>query len=304
MRLAQPRPNAELVTGVKRDILLLERLVGRDDLADGELTVLDISLDRNRGALEALPAACRIFYVDHHYAGEIPAATAGRQFHIDPDPELCTSLLVDRLLAGRFRAWAVVGAFGDNLHAPARRIAADLGLAESELQELRELGELLNYNGYGARLADLHFHPAELYRALREYADPREFFHNSPKLATLRRGFNGDLARARAAAPLQESAVGRIFQLPGRPWARRVAGVFANELAREAPELAHALLVEQEEGHLLVSVRAPLKRPQGADGLCRQFPTGGGRAAAAGINALPGQQRERFIDAFNTAFSH
>jgi hypothetical protein len=31
----------------------------------------------------------------------------------------------------------------------------------------------------------------------------------------------------------------------------------------------------------------------GADALCREFPTGGGRAAAAGINHLP---QERLVD--------
>jgi len=44
-----------------------------------------------------------------------------------------------------------------------------------------------------------------------------------------------------------------------------------------------------------VSVRAPLNNKQGADKICIQFPTGGGRAAAAGINQLPEDQLEQFI---------
>lgn len=302
LRLARPRPEAELVTGVKRDNGLLARLGCGPELARSVITVLDLSLDRNRAALLALPAGCRGVYVDHHYAGQIPRV-AGWEFHIDPDPELCTSLIIDGLLNGRFRAWAVVGAFGDNLHGPARRAAAALALTEADLQGLREVGELLNYNGYGAQLADLHFDPAELYRAVREFADPLEFHRSSPHLATLREGFAQDLERARLVTPLHESPAGRVFRLPDQPWARRVAGVFANELARARPELAHALLVEQGEARLLVSVRAPLNRPAGADTLCRQFTSGGGRAAAAGINDLPVGQQERFVAAFGAAFT-
>jgi hypothetical protein len=44
-----------------------------------------------------------------------------------------------------------------------------------------------------------------------------------------------------------------------------------------------------------------LRRKTGADELCRRFPTGGGRAAAAGINDLPQAMLGDFIEQF-TAF--
>ena len=51
-----------------------------------------------------------------------------------------------------------------------------------------------------------------------------------------------------------------------------------------------------------VSVRAPLERPAGAAALCLEYPGGGGREAAAGINHLPmdavGAFAERFIRYF------
>ena len=78
--------------------------------------------------------------------------------------------------------------------------------------------------------------------------------------------------------------------------------MFANELAQAAPERAHALLTRLPEGGFVVSVRAPIARPDGADALCRQFATGGGRKAAAGINRLPDADYERFADAFRSAF--
>ena len=51
-----------------------------------------------------------------------------------------------------------------------------------------------------------------------------------------------------------------------------------------------------------MSVRAPLAAPYGADRLCRQFPQGGGRAAAAGINGLPAARLPEFLEALDAAF--
>lgn len=297
LRLAEPL-EAELVTGVKRDV----RLLANAKAASGDrVTVLDISLDANRDALLPLLAAgCRIFYADHHYAGEIPSSPF-LTTHIDTAAEVCTSLIVDRLLSGRFRAWAVAAAFGDNLHETARRAAAPLALREDELAALRELGELLNYNGYGETTADLHIHPAELFRQLQPYADPLVFAREAKILPLLRDGFADDLRLARSIRP-ETAGRGRVFNLPACPWARRAAGVFSNEKAREEPDLAHAIMVDNGDGSFLVSVRAPLNRKTGADELCRQFPTGGGRAAAAGINKLPADQYGEFIDLFRERF--
>lgn len=297
LRLNEPR-EATLVTGVKRDIRLLDRLSG---IRDAELTVLDISLDSNREPLIALLESCRIFYVDHHYAGEIPQSP-NLTAHINPGPEVCTSLLVDSLLGGRFRAWAVAAAFGDNLHAPARLAAAGLGLSARQTESLRELGELMNYNGYGRQVEDLHLPPQELYRAVRPYADPFAFCAEAPVLALLRQGFSDDRRRAMEILPARETAQGRVFVFPPEKWANRIAGVFSNEKARERPDAAHALLVDNGEGSFVVSVRAPLSRPSGADRLCRTFATGGGRTAAAGINALPAEQADKFISQFFEVF--
>ena len=297
LRLAEPR-QARLLTGVKRDIRLLDRIV---EVRNGVLTVLDISLDSNRAALQELLPTCRVFYVDHHYAGEIPAS-ANLVAHIDPDPEQCTSLIVDNLLRGRYRSWAVVAAFGDNLHGPALRAAAGLGLSEKETAALRELGELMNYNGYGERIEDLHLAPQDLYAAVQPHGDPFSFCAESDIPAMLRDGFTDDLRRARGMAPEEETAQGRIFRFPAEKWARRVAGVFSNEKAREMPDKAHALLVANSDNTFMVSVRAPLSRRQGADALCRAF-AGGGRAAAAGINTLPAEQVALFCRAFHERFS-
>ena len=53
----------------------------------------------------------------------------------------------------------------------------------------------------------------------------------------------------------------------------------------------------------LVSVRAPMSNKQGAADLCMQFPTGGGRAGAAGINDLPAGSLDDFVAAFRNAYT-
>jgi hypothetical protein len=49
-------------------------------------------------------------------------------------------------------------------------------------------------------------------------------------------------------------------------------------------------------------VRAPLSNKTDADTLCMEFPTGGGRKAAAGINALPADMLEAFLDRLDSIY--
>jgi hypothetical protein len=298
LRLAHPLEGI-LVTGVKRDIALLERVQAG---AGDRVTVLDIALDNNRAALaRVLAAGARVRYFDHHFPGEIPCHP-GLDCHIETSPNKGTSLLVDEYLGGRFRAWAVVGTFGDNFDAAARRAAVPLGLAAADLARLRELGICINYNGYGAAVADLHCAPDDLYRRLRPYANPLAFIREDPTFHCLSDGYADDMARAWGTAPSLTHERHRLHILPDEPWARRVGGVFANALAQAAPGAAHALLTRLPQGGFLVSVRAPLIRLKGADQLCRQFETGGGRKAAAGINHLSDADYDRFVAAFLASF--
>jgi len=298
LRNATPADSV-LVTGVKRDIALLEKVDAR---AGDQVTVLDISLNENReGLRKVLERGAAVFYVDHHFAGEIPESDQLETL-IDPAPNVCTSILVDRYLEGRFTPWAVTGAFGDNLAASARALAEPLGLDADQLTLLRNLGIYVNYNGYGASVADLHFAPAELFRRVKPYASPFDFVHDDREtFEKLESGYHRDMASAEAVKPVQESQRTAVYVLPDEPWARRVSGVFSNQLANGAPTRGHAVLTERSDSTYLVSVRAPLGNQVGADELCRRFPTGGGREAAAGINHLPADQLDDFIAQF-TAF--
>ncbi len=299
LRLADPR-EAVLVTGVKRDIALLQRVDAR---AGDRVTVCDVSLDTNRTALLALlQHDVAVEYFDHHHAGEIPS-DARLHAHIDTAPDSCTATIVDRALGGRHRAWAIVAAFGDNLAATARRLAATLALGEPEIDALKALGEDLAYNAYGDTEADLVIAPADLYRLMRPHASPFGFLARETIWRRIRSVRHEDAERARAIAPLSRVPGAAVVRLPAAAWSRRVHGIIANELATRDPDCAHAVLTQNADGSYLVSVRAPLARPQGAGELCRAF-AGGGRAAAAGVNALPAAELDRFVQTFATAFRH
>ncbi|MEM9533322.1 MAG: DHH family phosphoesterase [Pseudomonadota bacterium] len=299
LRLDQPR-DAQLVTGVKRDINLLSRV---DAGAEDQVTALDISLDKNReGLLRLLEAGAQVLYLDHHFAGDIPEH-AGLTCRINTQPNVCTSLLAHREVSGRWPLWALVGTAGDNLDTPARELAKKVGTSEADFDRLRRLGICVNYNAYGASLDDLYFTPEALYQKLVRYESPLEFLaQDAATFERLATGYDDDLGRAAAASMLYDQPHAQVKLLPDAAWARRVSGVYGNALANEAPQRAHAVVTDRGDT-LLVSVRAPLERKAGADEVCRQFDTGGGRAAAAGINALPRSELDRFIETFQSHYS-
>jgi hypothetical protein len=297
LRLAEPRA-AGLITGLKREINLLSQVKAEAQLV---VTVLDLSLDRNRSALMVLlDAGASVHYFDHHYAGALPQHER-LQAIIDPSPGLCTSMLVDRYLHGAFRRWAVVGAFGDNLLAPARELAGASGLDPAQQEKLHELGAALNYNAYGETEADVAFHPRALYRLLRRYPDPLDFHANEPAATVLLARCRDDIAVAEREMPSYEDARCAVYRLPDAPWSRRVLGAFANRLAARRPQRAHAVLKANSDGSYRASVRAPLDSPYGADALCRRFVGGGGRSGAGGFERLPAADLDRFIVEFTQA---
>jgi len=286
-----------LVTGVKRDIDLLTKLTERVELSESDrLTVLDISMEKNRvGLVKALDGGIDVFYADHHRAGEIPASEH-LDAHIDLDADTCTALIIDKLLNGRFHYWAITAAYGDNLIAKGELLSKAAGLSVEQSEQLKELGTLINYNGYGAAIEDLHFHPASLYKALLKYPSPFDVIADigSP-FYRLQHAYREDMGNALAIKPEYKSELVSAFELPNEAWARRVSGVYGNLLANQNPESAHAVLTENRDGTYTVSLRAPLSNKQGAGDICSQFETGGGRAAAAGINELPKEQIADFI---------
>lgn len=299
LRLADPR-ESKLVTGVKRDINLLANV----EASAGDLvTVLDVSLDKNRQGLERILAAgAHVFYCDHHFAGDIPSHE-NLDAVINTTSDVCTSLLINKRLKNAFLDWAVVGTFGDNLKKSAHVLAKPLALKEADLAELEALGIYLNYNGYGATVDDLYFAPADLYKLTVQHESAFGFINDDAEsFNILKNGYNGDMLKAAATKPIYDTDSVAVFEFPNEPWARRVSGVYGNDLANSFPARAHAVITQKADGAYQVSIRAPLNNKQGADEVCRQFETGGGRTAAAGINHLPEAELPRLIDVLNKRY--
>ncbi|MCU4675580.1 DHH family phosphoesterase [Catenovulum sp. 2E275] len=300
LRLAEPK-QTELVTGVKRDIKLLKKLTVE---TGDQITVLDISMDKNKAELEtALAKGANVFYCDHHFAGDIPQHENLTAL-IDTSADTCTALLINHYLNGKYVNWAITAAFGDNLIQVAQALAESVGLTQTQTEQLKLLGIAINYNGYGANEQDLHIHPAELFRLLVAFADPLTLIEQQAKIyQQLIANYQADMDKAQNAKLIHQSQAGKVFLLPNQPWARRVSGVWGNDLANQAPELAHAVLTELSDSGYLVSVRAPKQRASGADELCMKFETGGGRKAAAGINQLADNELQRFFAEFDQQFT-
>ena len=284
----------ELVTGLKRDIALLRHVQAS---AGDQVTVFDLGMDCNQADLRRLLAAgAHVHYIDHHATGDIPVHP-GLRTNIDLASEACTSLIVDQLLGGAQRAWALVGAYGDNLHGVADVLAARSGHDTAARARLRALGEAINHNAYGDTPNDVAIAPAALDALLAHHPDPFSLMATEPIVATLLQRRADDLQQGLLWPADTRCAQGRVRVLPDAPWCRRVIGSLANELATQAPDQAQAVLKALPNGGYVVSVRAPLRRPAGADRLCAQF-GGSGRARAGGIACLPESELPRFMSAF------
>ncbi len=298
-RLAHPS-DSTLITGVKRDIKLLDKITAKKG---DQITVFDISMEKNSSALQqALSAGANVFYVDHHLPGEIPNHPALTEI-IDTSADTCTSLLVDKYLDGKYKEWAIVAAFGDNMTGSAKKAASALTLKESQVAQLKRLGISVNYNGYGNSVDDLHFRPDALYKEMVSYPSPLDFINDRQSAyQELQNGYDNDIAKTSNLKPEINKQHIAIYKLPDEDWARRVSGVFGNQLANQYPDRAHAVFTQHPESGYVVSVRAPLNNLDHAGELCKQFPNGGGRKGAAGINQLPTAQLERFIMCFDKTY--
>ena len=294
LRRAKPK-DSQLITGVKRDISLLKNITTK---SGDSVTALDISMEKNIDALNNhLEVGAKVLYVDHHRSGDIPASDS-LTAHINLDANSCTSLIVDELLNGKYHLWAITAAYGDNLIAKADELASAARLTSQQSEQLKELGTLINYNGYGSHVDDLHYHPKDLYLSLLPCESPFDVINDTNSVFyKLQTAYKSDMENALAIAPRYNGELFTLFELPNQAWARRISGVYGNLLANGNVSTAHGVLTENKDGTYTVSLRAPLNNKQGAGDICSQFATGGGRAAAAGINALDKVDIDRFIEA-------
>ena len=293
LRLANPMEST-LITGVKRDI----ELVNQHEFSLGDqLTVLDVSFAKNRDGVEnALKAGASIHYIDHHRSGKL-LKHKNLRTNINQDINTCTSLIVDKLLNKQFHLWAITAAFSDNLHEKATELAKEAGLTPEQAEQLAELGLLINYNSYGFTTDDLNIQPETLYKTLLQYSSPFDLL-NDPEspYQQLKEAYDADFLKLEDIEVKSFGETLQVYFLPNERWARRISGVFINQKANEEPNLAHVVLTEKPDYTYLVSLRAPLNNKHSAGDICSQFPTGGGRGAAGGINQLQRQDLSEFLN--------
>jgi hypothetical protein len=285
LRFSDPRESAKLITGVKRDIRLLDRVIANKG---DQINVLDISLDCNRVDVERLlSSGVSIHYFDHHYLGEFTPKALTFNPYINESSNVCTSLIVDQYVNEQYKLWAITGAFGDNLISIAHKECEKIGLNNTDILRLQRLGELINYNGYGASLDDLYFHPAELFKYLQQQKNPLAFDVGSKEISILHEGYLSDFENTRNLKPEYCSSKVAVFKFPNKKWSRRVIGVIANNFVEIYPQRNHLFICPDGHGLLTISVRTAKKNSKNAAEFCRRYAKGGGRKNAAGINSFP-----------------
>lgn len=260
------------ITGVKRDIELLKQI---DAKKGDSIIAMDISLARNHVEAAKLNSiGVEISWFDHHLPGE---PIDGIVTNVDTSSNVCTAVIVQKYL--RIESdWAQVALHGDGLGQFAKN------------GDLAELGELLNYNGYGADLTDLHFHPDELLLSCIEAKTPQKFIV-SDAFKILKDGFEKDILHT-----LNHPSKNNLTILPDEPWARRVVGVLAHRLikANGSPKV-----IALTKG---VSFQISIRANDGVGEFCQNY-GGGGRATAGGIDLFPKNQIKALMNAVNARWN-
>ena len=295
-RMHHPQ-NSEVFTGVKRDVKLLRHCV---DIHSSKFTVFDISLLSNKDYVDKiLSNGNTIRWFDHHEPGDIEL---GENFEIfvNADPNCCTNILVDKFLEGLYRPWTICGAYGDNLHEQAEKLNPNF--SSENMRKLKEIGETLNYNGYGNKESDLTVHPKDVYLDIKNYESPFQYRKKSEVYNKIFTQMKSDESELSSSEIIHDSDIGKVILLPNSTASIRYSGIYSNQQTTNSPNKAFAILTLVGDDNYRISIRSPKNNPYGASKLALQFPTGGGREKAAGINELPINQLKNFIEKFEKVY--
>ena len=299
LRLVHPR-DATIVTGVKRDVGLVSRVnAGKGDM----VTVMDVSHAKNRKDVQRLlDSGAIIEYFDHHDPSEL-IAHPNITYYINTEPNISTGLIVNSYVKGKNCLWSIATAFGDNHIELAINMAKSEGLDDEQINLLKQIGLVVNYNSYGQTADDLFYSPEEIAEAVKACgSDVFRFTEQSDIFSTLLENCSNDMASAGCQEPYSISENGVIYTLPNEVWTHRIMGSFSNHLVSTNKDLACAISVLNSDGTYRISVRSSINNPHGAGDLCKKF-GGGGREKAAGINNLPESELEEFKEEFEGTFS-
>ncbi len=177
---------------------------------------------------------------------------------IPTSAKVCSSLLVNHLLQGKFRGWALVGAYGSAVQFDSEAQALAPGCSAGERKRLQQLGEAISYNAGVLHPRYVYMEPAHLYAQLARYDDPLDFLQAEPVAAELDGVFQSDLQKALAWKPYWKDAHATVYVLPDEGWAYRVARQLKSRLAVLNPGRAIAVLSPAGSGSVRVAVQSGL----------------------------------------------
>lgn len=299
----------EYYTGVKRDVELLRHA---KNIESSNLFVFDVSMLTNEKYLQSLINGDNIIrWFDHHKMSDIENIRNSIVYKISTNPAHCTAMMVESyfdpvVLVAGLRSWVMCAAYGDNLHSTVQELNKDMspGRTKETLDIYKQIGETLNYNGYGNQESDLTVHPKDVFMDLCEYDEPVDYYNNSTVFKKINTQMKADASELESTAQtLHESSVGDVILLPDSPASIRYSGVYSNLLSMGNRDKAFAILTMYDDNNYKISIRAPQNNPVGACDLALKFPTGGGREKAAGVNQLPTEKLDNFTEEFIENFS-
>ena len=297
-RMFKPK-KTNLVSGIKRDVTLLRHC---DSIKNTKINVFDISVLSNEEYIDSiLKKNNKIIWYDHHETGGRVSAD-NIKISVDTDPNTCTNIIVDKTLGGIYRPWTICGAFGDNLHDKANEL--NISFNEEQMKIFQEVGETLNYNGYGLKIEDLNAHPKDVLLDLMNYESPFEYHSKSELFNKIKNQMKLDREKLESSEVLYRSHAGEVLLLPPGQEATRYSGIFSNKKSTDNPDLAFAIITHGNNNTYRVSIRSPQNNPFGASELALRFPSGGGREKAAGINELKKVDLKKFIYNFCQVYAN
>jgi hypothetical protein len=103
---------------------------------------------------------------------------------------------------------------------------------------------------------------------------------------------------------LHDTETGKVILLPDSKASIRYSGIYSNQQTTDNPDKAFAILTLVNDDNYRISIRSPKSNPFGASKLALQFPTGGGREKAAGVNELPKTELHTFIEKFEEIYGN
>ncbi len=299
----------EYYTGIKRDVELLRHA---KDIESSNLFVFDVSMLSNEKYLKPLiDQDNTIRWYDHHKLPDDENIRNSILYKVSTDPKHCTAMMVEEyfssstMIAG-LRSWVICAAYGDNLHTTVQELNEDMhpSFTQPTLDIYKEVGETLNYNGYGNQESDLTVHPKEVFLDMCKYDNPKTYHAESEIFKKINTQMKQDASLLESSSEtVHESEIGSIIILPEGSASIRYSGIYSNLLSMNNKSKAFAIMTVYDENNYKISIRAPQDNPVGACDLALKFPTGGGREKAAGVNQLPCDQVDAFVEEFVKNFT-